>query len=152
MWNDVFLTHLDFLAISTACFFICSIILFNKYQKYVSCLVIDTWYGQIQTYLRTWSVQKVSGILNFCELRIFDFWFFWGVMLVLISLTYADKFSRFECSVNFWQLFCLDVFCSSSIFAYSKKSIEELASKFQGRTVNKEYYPQVMHNLCEAIH
>ena len=44
---------------------------------------------------------------------------FCGVMLVLISLTYAAKFGLFECSVNFWQLFCLDVFGSSSLFASS---------------------------------
>ena len=58
----------------------------------------------------TWSVQKVSKILNFRELRIFDLLFFCGVMSVLICLTYTDKFGHFECSVNFWQLFSLDVF------------------------------------------
>ena len=49
----------------------------------------------------TWSVQKVARILNFRGLRVFDFRFFGGVMLVLISLTCADKFGHFECSVNF---------------------------------------------------
>ena len=49
----------------------------------------------------TRSVQKVSRILNFRGLRTFDFRFFCGVMLVLMSLTYADKFGHFECSVNF---------------------------------------------------
>ena len=58
----------------------------------------------------TWPVRKVSRILNFRELRICEFGFFCGVMLILISPTYADKFDRFEFSVNFWQLFCLDVF------------------------------------------
>ena len=55
----------------------------------------------MQTHTCTWAVQKVSPILNFRGLRIFDFRFFYGVMLVLISLAYADKFGHFECSVNF---------------------------------------------------
>ena len=49
----------------------------------------------------TWSVQKASRILNLRGLRISDFRFFCGVMLVLTALTYADKFGHFECSVNF---------------------------------------------------
>ena len=32
-----------------------------------------------------------------------------GATLVLVSLTCADEFVHFECSVNFWQLFFLDV-------------------------------------------
>ena len=51
--------------------------------------------------LYTWSVQKISSILNFRGLRIFNFRYFCGVMLVLVSLTYADEFGHFECSVNF---------------------------------------------------
>ena len=56
---------------------------------------------QVQYTHYTWSVQKISRILNFRGLRIFDFRFFCGVMLVLISRTYADKFGHFECSGNF---------------------------------------------------
>ena len=55
-------------------------------------------YGLVQC---TRSVQKVLRILNFRGLRIFDLRFFCGVMLILMSLTYADKFGHFECSVNF---------------------------------------------------
>ena len=53
-----------------------------------------------------------KSVANFKFLRVtrIRFSIFCGVMLVLISFTYADKFARFECSVNFWQLFCLDVF------------------------------------------
>ena len=40
--------------------------------------------------------------------------------------------------------FAWTCFCSSSIFAYSKKWVKESVSKFQGGTVNKEYYLQVM--------
>ena len=42
-------------------------------------------------------------------------------------------------------------FGSSSIFACSKKWIKESVSNFQGGTVNKEYYLQVMRDLSEAI-
>ena len=49
----------------------------------------------------SWPVQKVSRILNFRGLRIFDFRFFCAVMLVLISHTYADNFGDFKYSVNF---------------------------------------------------
>ena len=48
--------------------------------------------------MSTRCVQKVSRILNFRGLRIFDFRFFCGVMLVLMSLIYADKYGHFECS------------------------------------------------------
>ena len=47
--------------------------------------------------------------------------------------------------------FASTCFGSSSIFAYSKKCIKEFVSNFQGGTVNKEYYLQVMRNLREAI-
>ena len=68
------------------------------------------WYSLIIPSSYTWSAQKVSWILNLRGLRIFDFRFLCAVMLVLISLTCTVKFDHFECSVNFWQLFCLDVF------------------------------------------
>ena len=80
--------------------------------------------------LCTWSVQKVSRILNFRGLRIFDFRFFSGVMLVLMSLTYADKLSHFECSVNFWQLFCLDVFWLVFDFCLFQKMDQRIAIQF----------------------
>ena len=48
-----------------------------------------------------WSVQKVSLILNFRGLRIFDFRFFCGVVLVIIFFTYEGKFGNFKRSVNF---------------------------------------------------
>ena len=53
-----------------------------------------------------------KSIANFEFPRVTYIWFtiFCGVMLVLIYLTYADKFGRFERSVNFWQLFCLNLF------------------------------------------
>jgi len=51
-------------------------------------------------------------------------------MLILISLTYADKFDYFECSVNFRQLFGWACFDSFSIFSYSKKRIKEYVSNF----------------------
>ena len=35
---------------------------------------------------------------------------FCDVILVLISLSYGDKFGHFQCSVNFWHLFYLNVF------------------------------------------
>ena len=47
--------------------------------------------------------------------------------------------------------FAWTCFDSSSIFACSKKWIEESVSKFQGGTVNKEYYLHVMRNLRETI-
>ena len=77
------------------------------------------------------------------------FLIFWGVMLVLISFIYADKFGRFECSVNFWQLVYLDVFWFVFDFCLFQKIHQR--SNFQGWTVNKEYYLQVMRNLREAI-
>ena len=39
-----------------------------------------------------------------------QFSIFCDVMLLLISLTYVDKFDHFEYSFNFWQLYCLGVF------------------------------------------
>ena len=132
-------------------------------------------------------------------------------------LTYADKLGHCECSVNFWQLFCLDVFwlvfdfclfqkmhqricikfcvknkikCADAFrmltVAYGEATLDSLARTSgsprpkkarqvrsnvkvlltvffdrrgvvhheflpQGRTVNKEYYLQVMRNLREAI-
>ena len=78
----------------------------------------------------TWSVQKVSRILNFRGLRIFDFRFFGGVMLVLISLIYAEKFDHFEWSVNCWQLFCLDVFWFVFDFCLFLKMDQRFCIKF----------------------
>ena len=47
--------------------------------------------------------------------------------------------------------FARTCFGSFSIFASSKKWSKESVSNFQGGTVNKEYYRQVMRNLREAI-
>ena len=68
-------------------------------------------YGVARWHLKIYVVCSES-IANFEFSRIthIRFSIFCGVMLVLISLTYTDKFGHFECSVNFWQLFCLDVF------------------------------------------
>ena len=85
---------------------------------------------EVQFNRYTWSVQKVSRILNFRGLRIFDFRFFCGVMLVLMFLTYADKFGHFECSVNFWQLFCLDVFWLVFDFCLFQKMEQRICIKF----------------------
>ena len=72
-------------------------------------LVLDYLRGLLKKYRKFWiSAGYVYSIFDF-----------FGVMLVLISLTYADKFGHFECSVHFWQLFWLDVFGSSSTFASS---------------------------------
>ena len=53
---------------------------------------------------------KSIANFEFPRVTYIRFKIFCGVMLVLTSLIYADKFGHFECSVNFWQLFCLDVF------------------------------------------
>ena len=82
----------------------------------------------------TWSVQKTSRNLNFRGLRIFNFRFFWGVMLVLMSLTYADKLGHFECSINFWQLFCLDVFWLVFDFCLFQKMDQRFVSNFVWKT------------------
>ena len=58
------------------------------------------------------------------------FVFFCGVMSVLISLTYADMVSHFECSVNFWQLFCLDVVWLVFDFCLFQKMDERICIKF----------------------
>ena len=45
-------------------------------------------------------------------------------MLVITPRTYADKFGHFECSGNFWQLFCLDLFWlvfDFCLFSYGNK-------------------------------
>ena len=61
----------------------------------------DLWKSNNFGHSNTRCVQKVSRILNFRGLRIFDFRFFCGVMLVLMFLIYADKYGHFECLVNF---------------------------------------------------
>ena len=53
---------------------------------------------------------KCIANFEFLPITYIRFWIFYGVILVFKSLTYADKFGHFECSVNFWQLFWLDVF------------------------------------------
>ena len=106
---------------------------------------------KLDIYVYTLSVQKVSRILNFRGLRIFDFKFFGSIMLVPIPLTYADKLAILNVHFNFDSYFARTCFVSSTIFAYFKKLIKESVSNFRGRTVNKEYYPQVVRNLREAI-
>ena len=44
---------------------------------------------------------KSIANFEFPRLTYIQFSIFCGVMLVLMSLTYADKFGHFECSVNF---------------------------------------------------
>ena len=51
-------------------------------------------------------------------------------MLVLMSLTYADKLGHFECSVHFWQLFCLDVFWLVFDFCLFQKMDQRISIKF----------------------
>ena len=80
-------------------------------------------------------VQKVSRILNWSRLHKFDFWFFCGVMLVLIFLIY--KYGHFECSVNFWQLFCLHSFWFVFDFCLFQKMDQRICSKLmRGRIPN----------------
>ena len=78
----------------------------------------------------TWSVQKVSRILNFRWLRIFDFRFFlvlyWysGPSLMLTSSAILNVQLIFD------SCFAWTCFGSSSIFAYSKKRIKKSVSNF----------------------
>jgi len=53
--------------------------------------------------LRIYNVVCSKSIANFEFPRVMyiRFSIFYGVMLVLISLTYAYKFDHFECTVNF---------------------------------------------------
>ena len=84
--------------------------------------------GLFKKYCEFWiSAGYVYSIFDFC-----------GVMLILTSLTYADKFGHFECSVNFWQLFCSDVFClvfdfCSFSFGNKKKSQGARSGEYGGR-------------------
>ena len=104
-------------------------------------------------YPTTWSTQKVSRILNFLGSRIFDFRFFCGVMLILISLTLPTSLAILyvQLFIYMFSYFAWTCSGSSSIFAYSKKWIKKSVPNFLGGTVNKEYYLQVMSNLREAI-
>ena len=72
----------------------------NKYYTRLKSF-LNKIFEPFLTVTHTWCVQKVSRNLNFRELRMFDFRFFCGVMLVPISLTCADNFGHVECSVNF---------------------------------------------------
>ena len=85
-------------------------------------------------FVHTRCAQKVSRILNFRGLRIFDFRFFCGIMLVLMFLIYADKYGRFEWSVNFWQLLCLHVFWLVFDFKKKKKMDQRIWIKLSART------------------
>ena len=105
----------------------------------------------------TWSVRKVSRILNSRELRIFDFRFFCGVMLVLISHTCADKFGHFECSINFRQLFSLDVirfvfdFCLFSFGNKTKSRGTDLGNTVAAATLLCCFWPKIsaQATMCE---
>ena len=79
-------------------------------------------------------VQNESRILNFRGLRIFDFRFFCGVMLILMFLIYADKYGHLECSVNFWQLVCLHVFRLIFDFCLFQKMDQRICIKLSART------------------
>ena len=87
-------------------------------ETFTNCCLL--WERNLLNNTNTWSVQKVSRIWNFRGLRIFDFlWRYVGT-----HITYAGKFDHFECSVNFWQLFCLDVFrlaCDFCLFSLGDK-------------------------------
>ena len=104
-----------------------------KTYKYADSIMYSYWKSIKNNYtlnISTWSVQKVSWILNFHGLRILDFPFLCGVILVLLSLTYAEKFSHFECSVNFWQLFYLDMFWLVFDFCLFQKMDQRICIKF----------------------
>ena len=53
---------------------------------------------------------SIFMVFDFLGLRIINFRSFCGYVLVLMSITYAEKIGHFECSLNCWQLFCLHVF------------------------------------------
>ena len=117
-----------------------------KYSSIITCLLIwptrcytlkcyktsDLWLANA---MYTWSVQKVSRILNFRWLRIFDFQFF----VVLCWYSYRSlMLDLFECSVNFLQLFCLEVFwliLDFYLFSFGnkKKSQGARSGKYSGR-------------------
>ena len=65
-----------------------------------------------------------------CLKSIANFQFFCGVMLVLMFLIYADKYGHFECSVNFWQLFCLHEFWLVFDFCLFEKMDQRICIKF----------------------
>ena len=90
--------------------------------------------GYIRTFVNTRSVQKVSRILNFRGLRIFDFRFFvalcWYSCLSLMPTSSAIL----NVQLIFDSCFACTCFGSSSIFAYSKKWIKESVSNFVWKT------------------
>ena len=79
-------------------------------------------------------VQNILRILNCRGLRIFDFRFFCGVVLVLMLLIYADKYAHFECSVNFWQHLCLHVFWLVLDFCLFQNMDQRICIKFCWKT------------------
>ena len=97
----------------------------------------------------TWSVQKVSRILNFASYvhSIFDFF------VALCWYSYPSLMPTSSAILNvqliFDSYFARTCFGSSPFFAYYKKWIKESVSHFKGWTVNKEYYLQVMRNCVK---
>ena len=89
---------------------------------------------KIFNYIYTWSVQKISQNFKIPRVTYIRFSIFCGVMLVLISLTYTDKFGHFERSVNFWQLFCLDVCWLVFNFCLFQNTDQRICIKFSGWT------------------
>ena len=95
------------------------------------------------------SVQKVSRILNFCGLHVFDFRFF----VALCWYSYPSLMPTSSVVLNvrliFNSYFAWTCFVLCSIFCYFKKWIKEFVSNFRGGKVNKEYYLQVMRNFAK---
>ena len=96
----------------------------------------------------TWSVQKVSRILNFRGLRVFNFRFFVAVCWYSYPSLIPTTSTILNVHLIFDSCFAWTCFGSSSIFAYSKKWIKESVSKFQGGTVNN--YLEVMRNFHKS--
>ena len=90
------------------------------------------WRTVCNFYIHTYVVcSKSVANFEFPRVTYIRFSIFCAVMLILTSLTYADNFGHFECSVNFWRLFCLDVFWLVFDFAHSKKWIKEFYQIFR---------------------
>ena len=92
----------------------------------------------IYIYIAWWVVKIIMYVVcsksianfEFPQITYIRFSIFCAVMLVLIPLTYANKFGHFECPVNFWQLFCLDVFWlvfDFCLFSFSNKKKSQVA-------------------------
>ena len=92
------------------------------------------------------SVQKVSQILNFRGYVYSNFDFFVALCWYSHPSIMPTSSVILNVQLIFDSYFAWTCFGLSS-FAYSKKWIKESVSNFQGGTINKEYYLQVIRNL-----